>query len=158
MHTRQRSEVAGDTLPLLINRLKENDWWLRSAHAFKVCESAGIEFKENSYYRDIKAWLPDVQWGPEATPTCPSCLSDQLVQSHGFQNNNFGRRIIGLDTHYYAISRRYICRSFEGVAKVSKSAAAGAAAVAHAAAHAAMSNDSDDEVGAVCALTSNCSP
>ena len=27
--------------------------------------------RSRSYYRDIKVWLPDEQWGPDDMPSCP---------------------------------------------------------------------------------------
>ena len=44
---------------------------------------------------------------------CPLSLRD----------NHFGRRIIGLDTNYYVISRRYICGECESNSKQAKKAA-----------------------------------
>ena len=88
-----------------------------------VCAKLGLDFGEQSYYRDIKVWLPDVQWGDEATPPCVECESAAEVRPHGFRDNHFGRRICGVKTHYFAMSRRYICHCCERKAKAAKVAA-----------------------------------
>ena len=45
------------------------------------------------------------------------------VSVHGFRDDHFGRRICGLESHYFIISRRYICHCCENKAKVTKQAA-----------------------------------
>ena len=68
-------------------------------------------------------WLPDVRWGPEATPHCPACLTNSNVGAHGFHHKHHGRRVLSLKTHYFAISRRYICHTCSAQAKAEKAAA-----------------------------------
>jgi hypothetical protein len=94
----------------LLNMLRDNDWWLRSSRAMDICQKLGVIKNEPAYYRDIKVWLPDEQFGAEGTPPCATCKSAANVRILGFRtNNNFGRRICALDTHYFIISRRYYC-------------------------------------------------
>ena len=57
----------------------EADWWLRAGKAPHVCRMLGLTYGEPAYYRDIKVWLPDVQWGHEATPPCVECGSAARV-------------------------------------------------------------------------------
>lgn len=112
---RLHSEVSGDTSrsalehKWLLELLKAPgaDWWLRAGLAEAICERLGIEFGEPSYYRDIYVWLPDVRWGE--LPPCVECHSAAEVGPHAFRENHFGRRICGLNTHYFAMSRRYCC-------------------------------------------------
>jgi hypothetical protein len=160
VHARLKDEVGNRVLPLLLGLLKENDFWLRAVHAPKICGVLEIELLELSYYRDIYVWLPDVRWGQEAMPPCPNCLSSQLVGAHGWRDNYFGRRITGLVTHYFVISRRYKCLGCAGAAAELKSAKEAAASVASAAAaaaaHAAASAAAmADEVIYVCARGSS---
>ena len=100
----------------LLGRLKAEGagWWLRGACARSLCRLLGLEYGEPSYYRDVKVWLPDEQWGAEAMPPCPVCESARDVGVHSWQNVHYGRRICSMSTHYYIISRRYIWRAPRG--------------------------------------------
>ena len=93
------------------------DWWLRAGQAHHVCGKLGLEFHEPSYYRDVNVWLPDVRWGQEAMPPCVECESAEEVGPLGFRDNHFARRICALKTHYFTMSRRYVCRCCERKAK-----------------------------------------
>ena len=64
----------------------------------------------DAYYRSVFVWLPDVRWGDEVMPCCPSCKCNTDVFSHGFHDSNFGRKVIGLKSNYFIISKRYICK------------------------------------------------
>lgn len=93
----------------------------------------GLAYGEPSYYRDIYVWLPDIRWGEEAMPVCINCDSAKAVSPHAFQtgkHGHCGRRICALSTHYFSISRRYICGTCELKANAVKAAAARAAAEA----------------------------
>ena len=151
MHACLKTEVTGGAQPRLVSILRDNSWWLRAVHAPKICGIIGMECKVPSYFRDIYVWIPDERWGRVSMPTCPHCLSNQVVGPHGWRDNHFGRRITGLDTHYFVISRRYICHGCEGAAAAlkmakEKAAAAKAAAAAAAAAAHAMADGSENEV------------
>lgn len=124
---RLKSEVAGGTETTLISLIEESDWWLRSSNSRKICNLLHLEVAEKSYYRDIYVWLPDVRWGAEAIPPCPHCKSNLHVGFHCWRENHAGRRICGLDEHYFAISRRYICHTCQTAAARAKQAAAMAA-------------------------------
>jgi hypothetical protein len=81
-----------------------------------------------------QVWLPDERWGTDGTPPCPHCFTQTevsriyvfilimysiiLIQFQytitGWlprRENRFGRRVIGLDTCYFILSRRYICHA-----------------------------------------------
>jgi hypothetical protein len=111
----------------LKKHLEENDWWLRAVHAPKICGFLGLECTEPSYYRDICVWLPDERWGIEALPPCPTFLISNRVGVHCWRGNHAGCRVVALDTHYFAISRRYICHGCEDAAAAVKTAAKAAA-------------------------------
>ena len=83
----------------------------------------GLEYSECAYYRDIKVWLPDEQWGPEAMPPCVECKSAKEVGVHEYRSNHCGRRITSLDSHYFVMSRRYICHACKRTVKAAKDAA-----------------------------------
>ena len=56
-------------------------------------------------------------------PPCVECESAAEVGVHGFHDSHFGRRVCGLASHYFIISRRYICHCCERKAKAAKVAA-----------------------------------
>lgn len=99
------------------------DWWLRAGLAESVCAKLGLEFSQPSYYRDIYVWLPDMRWGHEAMPPCVECETAAQVGPHCFRDNHFARRIGGLKSHYFTMSRRYICGCCEDKAAKAKQAA-----------------------------------
>ena len=77
-----------------------------------LCKRLKIIFFEPEYYRDIYVWLPDVMYGTFYDPirlSCPTCRRNDKVEVHGF-SDHYGRRVIDMHTHYYIISRRYICQ------------------------------------------------
>ena len=128
---RLHSEVCGpasrnaldDKWLLALLKAPGVDWWLRAGQAPLVCRKLGLEFGEASYYRDIYIWLPDVRWGHEAMPPCVECETAEEVGPHCFRENHFGRRICALKSHYFTISRRYICGCCERKAEAAKQAA-----------------------------------
>jgi hypothetical protein len=73
-----------------------------------------LHFSEPYYYRDVVTWVPDEQWGIECTPCCPSCGKNETVGVHGYRTNHFGRRVVSLSSHYFVMSRRYICHGCKG--------------------------------------------
>ena len=66
-----------------------------------------------AYYRDIYVFLPDIKYGSECKPCCPSCKQRKGVGNNGFRKNHFGRLIVGMDTTYYVITRQYRCYDCE---------------------------------------------
>ncbi len=50
------------------------------------------------------------------------------VGSHGWRENRFGRRVIGLDTCYFILSRRYLCHACQKQAEVQRNVVEAAAA------------------------------
>lgn len=95
----------------LLGMLKDDDWWLRANFAHRVCKQLKLQYTEENkfYFRDIKVWLPDQQWGLKAMPPCVLCKSAANVNVHGFRDNHFGRRICDIDGHYFVI--RLACYS-----------------------------------------------
>lgn len=99
----------------LLEYLKVHNWTIHDYDAEYICKmlnqkSKVITFDEKWYYRTIYVWLPDVRWGKECTPVCPRCDSNKDVSFHCWRDNHFGRKIISLDTNYFIMSRRYICK------------------------------------------------
>jgi hypothetical protein len=97
----------------LLNHLRENDWWIRKEHARKFAKKLGVKAEHPAYYRDIYVWLPDIKYGQEFRPCCPSCKSNNGVGNNGFRKNHFGRLIVGMKSTYYTITRRYRCYDCE---------------------------------------------
>ena len=123
--TREKGE--GSTTALeekwLVRMLEESEWWLRASRARSICSKLGLDYGEPSYYRDIYVWLPDERWGEEAKPPCVECEDASEVGVHAYQSTHFGRRICGLNDHYFMISRRYICNCCKRKVKAAKVAA-----------------------------------
>jgi hypothetical protein len=112
----------------LLEYLKDHDWWIRQYNCQRICKKLNINFDENQYMKeranfwDVYVWLPDERWGTECMPSCCRCGSNERVRNNGFRNNHFGRRIIGLKSSYYCLSRRYRCQACEdGVKEVRRS-------------------------------------
>ena len=116
IHERLKYELGNkikafeDKWLLIFLRKKENGWWIRSGHAEFICSKIpDLEYGEQSYYRDIRVWLPDQQYGAHCMPFCGTCKSNESVGPHCFRDNHFSRTVVGLKQNYYLISRRYIC-------------------------------------------------
>ena len=93
---------------LIFLKKKENLWWIRKESAEHVCKMIPeLKYGEQSYYRDIRVWLPDQQYG--CMPFCGACKANDNVGAHGFRDNHFSRTVIGLKENYFLMSRRYIC-------------------------------------------------
>lgn len=107
----ERSTIAVDKW--LLRHLKKNDWCISRQQAPSIAKLLKIEVHHAAYYRKVVVWIPDMRWGNECTPACPSCLSNRNVRSFGFNSNHYGRKIVGLTENYYAISKRYVCRACE---------------------------------------------
>ena len=103
--------------------------------------SAGLQLVdfEPAYIRDVYVWLPDVRWGRDSMPCCPTCETATHVGNHGFQSKHharrcapatastqhitpglpllpagmIARRVLASNTHYFIMSRRYTCRHCE---------------------------------------------
>ena len=113
IHKRLQYEFTGKCKGLeamwLSELLKKNNFVVRREEADHVCKKLNIRYSEPYYYRDVVVWVPDEQWGVECTPCCPSCGKNDKVGVHGYRTNHFGRRIVSLNSHYFIMSRRYIC-------------------------------------------------
>ena len=127
LHSETIGEASRNALEAkwLLDMLNEEgaNFWLPAARARSVCTKLGLEYGEPAYYRDIKVWLPDEQWGPEAMPPCVVCGSAKEVGVHAFADNHFGRRISSVCGHYFVMTRRYKCHCCERKAKAAKLAA-----------------------------------
>ena len=104
-------KIKGLEVKWLLNflRVKAHGFWIRKEHAEFFCGKLGIEFEHSTYYRDVKVWLPDEQWGRIAMPCCLGCKKNSRVGVKGYRTNHFARRVVTLYSSYYVMSRRYIC-------------------------------------------------
>ena len=93
----------------LMELLKRSNFVVPREEAKYVCTKLKLRYSEPYYYQDVVVWVPDEQWGVECTPCCPSCGKNDKVGVHGYRTNHFGRRIVSLSSHYFIMSRRYIC-------------------------------------------------
>ena len=85
----------------LLNRLRENEWWIRKEHAHRFAARLGVAKQPLAFYRDIFVWLPDIKYGRAFMPCCPNCKSNTRVGNNGFRKNHFGRLIFGMNSTYY---------------------------------------------------------
>ena len=79
IYLRLQSETTGEASrsafqsKWLLDHLKANNWWVRAKKAKLICTKLGLDFSEPSYYRDIRVWIPDLEFGAEAMPPCVEC-------------------------------------------------------------------------------------
>jgi hypothetical protein len=114
IQTRLKFEVLEDTKEdekWLKKMLNENDWWIHHQQAESLCKKLKVIFAEIAYYRDIYVWLPEQRWGDVAWPPCPSCLQQHKIGAHGWQKNHYARKVVTMNSNYFAMSRRYICHT-----------------------------------------------
>jgi hypothetical protein len=107
IHDRVKCEVSSQQKRLgnkwLTQLLVLNEYWIEPFQENYLCSKLNIEFKEANYYHRVKVWLPDVQYN--VMLSCPRCYNSDRVGAHSIRSNNFSRRVCGLDTHWYDISR-----------------------------------------------------
>ena len=68
--------------------------WVKGRLSEAETRSAGlllVDF-EPAYIRDVYVWLPDVRWGRDSMPCCPTCETAAHVGNHGFQSKHHARR------------------------------------------------------------------
>ena len=98
VHERLRAELSSNgsaTDNWLVQKLKDNGWWLRAADARDVmlrlsANSNPVDWATPFYIRDIFVWLPDVRWGE--TPICPNCKTSRDVHVHDYKVDRPTRR------------------------------------------------------------------
>ena len=67
----------------------------------------------HGYYQDVRVWLPDEEFG--MSPPCPSCHSNSRIGVHSYSGKTPARRVLGVTSHYFHMTRRYICHHCEKV-------------------------------------------
>jgi hypothetical protein len=90
--------------------LRNHGYWIRGECAPFLCKMLHIQFHEQAYYRDIRLWFPDVEGGVACMPTCITCKSNMNVRPHSYPTHHPGRRVVTFDSHYYIMSRQYLCK------------------------------------------------
>ena len=130
IQTRLRYEIKNKTkIPrqkqFLLNELMNSNCWLKADKSFDIVQklngAQGISTKhkeskivldfagEETYYRDIFVWLPDIfEDDLLYTPGCPNGCSTDHVSPHSWPEW-VGRRVFDIDTCYYIMTRRYKC-------------------------------------------------
>ena len=131
LHSETTGEASRNALEdkWLLRLLNTGDWWIRAeAHAQSICTKLGLSHDDPSYYRDIKVWIPDLQYGAEAKPPCVECKKTDRVGVHCYAGTGHcARRICSLTGHYFVMTRRYICHECEAETKALKEKAKAAA-------------------------------
>ena len=97
-----RIETSRDSKGLAINWLIDflvsYNWRIPSHRAKFICGKLEITFTEIAYYGDVEVWIPEIRFGLECMPKCPTCKSNKNVSFHAYRDNYFGRKIITLNT------------------------------------------------------------
>ena len=105
----------------LLKYLEEHKFWLRAEAAPSIAKKLGMPATTKfQYFRDIKVWLPDIQWGLAAMPCCTNCGSNQRVHANKFPFDHPMRRIVSIDDCYFILSRQYYCASCKPSRKACK--------------------------------------
>ena len=91
----------------IIEYLKVNDFYLHSQMSSYICGRLGIQHAIDGYYKSVLVWLPDLQF--DCLPPCPCCGYSNRVGVHGYEGKTLARKIIGIKSNYFVLSRRYIC-------------------------------------------------
>ena len=102
-----------DEGPWLLQYLKNHKFWIRAESAPLICKKLSHTMCLHGYYQDVRVWLPDEEFG--MSPPCPSCHSNSRIGVHGYSGKTPARRVIGLTSHYFLMTRRYICHHCEKV-------------------------------------------
>jgi len=84
--------------------LKDHGYWIRSECAHTLCRKLGIEKHEESYYRDIRVWFPDIEGGQNCMPSCVTCERNDQVQPHSYPMDHPGRRVVTFETDFFIMS------------------------------------------------------
>ena len=90
--------------------LKNHGYWIRSECAPFLCKKLGIQLQEQAYYRDIRVWFPDVEGGVSCMPMCLTCKSNMNVRPHSYPVHHPGQCVVTFDSHYFIMSRQYLCK------------------------------------------------
>ena len=109
----------------LLELLQDNEWWIESKRARKVCGKLSLQFAEKSHYRDVRVWFPELEHGQECMPSCVSCRSNCKVGVHACSKKAPARRVVALTTNYFVMSRQYICHVCSKLNKERKAQAVG---------------------------------
>jgi hypothetical protein len=96
--------------PWLVPYLKYHNFWIRAEVAQCICKKLKIESDKPGYYKGVKVWLPEIQWGPDCTPCCVRCGESKSVGDHGF-DKDAQRLVVGVQANYYIITRRWKCHA-----------------------------------------------
>jgi hypothetical protein len=104
---RLRTEICSNTMnskdKWLLELLKYDEWWIKTKRASKVCRKLGLEYSEKSYYRSVRVWFPELQYGQECMPSCLSCFSNYKVGVHAYSKKGPACGVVGLTTNYFVM-------------------------------------------------------
>jgi hypothetical protein len=130
VQARLRKEMSDTTInskdKWLLELLEDDEWWMESKRAWKVCKKLGLDFAEKAHCRDVRVWFPEPQHGQECMPSCVSCGSNCKVGVHAFLKKNPARRVVALTTNHCVMSRQHVCHLCSKLNKERKSQAMGA--------------------------------
>jgi len=75
--------------------LKDDEYLIEVKRAKAICKKLSLNFSERYYYRNIRVWFPEIEFGPQCVPTCVSCKRSGAVAVHGYFEKCPARRVIG---------------------------------------------------------------
>ena len=83
----------------LLDMLDDGNFWIRAERAQALRRRLDLPQVEDQYLKDIKVWLPHLQW-KECMPNCPNgCEAGGVV----FPQLCGTRRVVGLKNNYWLI-------------------------------------------------------
>ena len=110
---RLKGELRKDcsTTKWLFSYLKSHEFWIRAEASQEICKHLGVLYKNRAYYRDVRVWLPEEQYGQIYMPSCITCESNTRVARHTCFNKCPARHVVGISRGYDIMTWQYICHS-----------------------------------------------
>jgi hypothetical protein len=61
-----------------------HNYWISQDAAKFMCQQLKVKFENPGYYKDIKIWLPEIQWGIQLC--CVNCQQSHTLGNQGFDH------------------------------------------------------------------------
>jgi hypothetical protein len=105
MQHQQRAETVTNKkrgqVKWLVPFLQKTGWWIRgNRDSASVCQRLGVrQHPHRALYRDVRVWLPDLEWVNDNCPGQGKEGSLVRIGAHGFNTEHIARRVIGTKSH-----------------------------------------------------------
>ena len=110
---RKDREALNAASKWLLSYLANHEFWIRAEASQEVCKKLGMLYKHRAYYRDVRVWLPEVQYGEYYMPSCVTCNSNSCVARHTCFKKSPARYVVGISRGYDIMTWQYICHTCE---------------------------------------------